>query len=298
MKPDNCPYRDTLPSFLTCCSGGTRTKRGALVESRKKWRCPAWLTRYGTNAHRNERIAPQATETWVILCSCSCDLFCSGRMCPKVNRRFFARRVGLPRNTASTLGMIGYRRKARRTSSASTQGQGSDGAEKAESESRYTGAARGFALYPQESEAIQTLQFSEGHVLELISTGAALPDVLDKICTAFDVQTGNVVSVVLLLDEDEHFTRTIAQYGAECGLSVFSCTAILSQSDELLGTFEIYSCFRRSPTGNETMLIERATSLAALAIQLYDHAPDSESPSSPWRGMLGKRFREEPTSEN
>jgi hypothetical protein len=153
-------------------------------------------------------------------------------------------------------------------------------------------------LYPQESETIQTLQFSEGHVLELISTGAALPDVLDKICIALDVQMGNVVSVVLFLDDDEHFTHTIAQYGAEFGLSVFSCTAILSQSDELLGTFEIYSCFQRGPTRNENMLIERATYLAALAIQLYDHAPDCESPSLTWRGTLGRSSREEPPPEN
>lgn len=153
-------------------------------------------------------------------------------------------------------------------------------------------------MYPQESETIQTLQISESHVLELISTGAALSDVLDKICTALDVQMGSVVSVVLFLDDDEHFTHTIAQYAAECGLSAFSCSAILSQSDELLGTFEIYSCFRRSPTGNETMLIERATGLAALAIQLYDHVPDSETPCSPSRGALGRSSREEPTSEN
>ena len=153
-------------------------------------------------------------------------------------------------------------------------------------------------MYPQESDAMQILCFGEGHVLELISTGAALPDLLDKICTALDIQMGNVVSVVLFVDDDEHFTHSIARYGAECGLSVFSCTAILSQSHELLGTFEIYSCFRRSPTGNETILIERATCLAALAIQLYDRAPDSVSPSSPWTRTLGRRSREEPTSEN
>ena len=139
-------------------------------------------------------------------------------------------------------------------------------------------------MYPQESDTMQILHFGEGHVLELISTGAALPEVLDKICTALDVQMGNVVSVVLFLDDDEHFTHTIAQYAAECGLTVFSCTAILSPSDELLGTLETYSYLRRSPTENETTLIERATRLAALAIQLYDHAPDSESPSSPWKG--------------
>jgi hypothetical protein len=106
-------------------------------------------------------------------------------------------------------------------------------------------------------------------VLELISTGAALPDVLDKICTALDVQMGNAMSLVLFLDDDEHFTHTMAQNAAKCGLFLFSCTAILSPSDELLGTFEIYSCFPRGPTRNENMLIERATYLAALAIQLY-----------------------------
>jgi hypothetical protein len=158
--------------------------------------------------------------------------------------------------------------------------------------------AGGFALHPQESETIQTLQFSEGHMLELISTGAALRDVLDKICTALDVQVGNAMSLVLFLDDDEHFTHTIAQYAAKCGLSLFSCTAILSPSDELLGTFEIYSCFPRGPTRNENMLIERATYLATVAIQLYDHAPDSEIPSSPCKRTLGRNSPEEPPSEN
>jgi hypothetical protein len=153
-------------------------------------------------------------------------------------------------------------------------------------------------LYSQESDTTQILHFAEGHVLELISTGAALPDVLGKICTALDVQMGNVASLALSLDDDEHFTHTIARYAAECGLSVFSCTGILSPSDELVGIFEVYSCFRRSPTLNENTLIERATHLAALAIQLYDHAPDSENPSSAWRETLGRSSREHPPSEN
>jgi hypothetical protein len=114
-------------------------------------------------------------------------------------------------------------------------------------------------------------------VLELISTGAVLPEVLDKICTALDVQMGNAMSLVLFLDDDEHFTHTMAQNAAKCGLSLFSCTAILSPSDELLGTFEIYSCFPRGPTRNENMLIERATYLAALAIQLYALLRPSDS---------------------
>src|SRR4029077_2475250 len=86
----------------------------------------------------------------------------------------------------------------------------------AKSESRSKRAARRFALYPQQLETIQTLQFSEDHVLQLISTGAVLPDVLDTICTALDVQMGNAMSLVLFLDDDEHFTHTMAQYAAEC----------------------------------------------------------------------------------
>jgi len=173
-----------------------------------------------------------------------------------------------------------------------------DALEERRLETRTRRVAGGFALHPQESETIQTLQFSEGHMLELISTGAALSDVLDKICTALDVQMGNAMSLVLFLDDDEHFTHTMAQNAAECGRSLFSCTAILSPSDELLGTFEIYSCFPRGPTRNENMLIERATYLAALAIQLYDHASDSESPSLLWRRTLGRSSPEEPPSEN
>jgi hypothetical protein len=153
-------------------------------------------------------------------------------------------------------------------------------------------------LYLQESETIQTLQFSESHVLELVSTGAALPDVLDKICTALDVQMGNVVSLVLFLDDDEHFMHPIAQYAEQFGLSVFSCTAILSPSDELLGTLDIYSCFRRSPTHNESKLIERATNLATLAIRPYYREPDSGSLSPDWRDTLRRSSREGPPTEN
>jgi hypothetical protein len=171
-------------------------------------------------------------------------------------------------------------------------------AEIAESESHSKRTARGFALYPQESDIIQTLQFGEGHVLELISTGAPLSHVLSNICTALDVQMGNVVSLVLFLDDDEHFMHTIAQHAAQFGLSVFSCTAILSPSDELLGTFEIYSCFPRGPTHNERKLIERATNLATLAIQLYYREPDSGSLSPDWKDTLRRSSREAPPSEN
>jgi hypothetical protein len=70
------------------------------------------------------------------------------------------------------------------------------------------------------------LLVGERSLLDLISTGAPLAHVLDMICAAFDLQMGNVVSLVLLSDDEEHTTLTIAQSAAHFGLSVFRCVAI------------------------------------------------------------------------
>jgi hypothetical protein len=147
-------------------------------------------------------------------------------------------------------------------------------------------------LYRQKSDTAQTLLVGESHVLELISTGAPLTQVLDKLCIALDVQVGNVISLVLFPDDAEHFTHTIAQFAAQSGLSVFCCMAILSLNEELLGTLEMYCCFPRTPTSVEGTLIERAALLAALAIQRHDHERDSGSLSSDWSGTTGKSAHE------
>jgi hypothetical protein len=55
----------------------------------------------------------------------------------------------------------------------------------------------------------------EGHLLELISTGAPLPQILDRACTALDVHVGNVVSPVLFQNDEEHTAHTIANTAAE-----------------------------------------------------------------------------------
>ena len=130
-------------------------------------------------------------------------------------------------------------------------------------------------MYRQESDVTQTLLPGEGYLLELISTGAPLPQVLNKVCTALDVQVGNVVSLVLLPDDEDHAAYTIANTATEFGLSVFSRTAILSPSEELFGTFEVYSCFPRTPVPSEDRLIQRAAHLAALAIQNHYRGRDS-----------------------
>ena|ERR1700739_2419151 len=153
-------------------------------------------------------------------------------------------------------------------------------------------------MYRQESDNVQALFAGEGQLLELISEGAPLQQVLDKVCTALDVQIGNVVSLALFPENEEHTLHTIEQSAARFGLSAFSCTAILSPSEEFFGTLEVYCCFAREPTISESKLIARAAHLAALAIQQYNHDMDAESRSLDWNGAMGRSAHERPPSSN
>jgi GAF domain-containing protein len=153
-------------------------------------------------------------------------------------------------------------------------------------------------MYRQESDNIRTWLAGEGQLLELISEGAPLSHVLDRVCTALDVQVGNVVSLVLLSDSEEHTLHTIAQSATKFGLTSFSCTPILSPNDEFFGTLETYCCFPRKPTLSESELIERAAHLAALAIQNYNHDLDAARCSLDWNDAAGRCSREGPPSSN
>jgi len=153
-------------------------------------------------------------------------------------------------------------------------------------------------MYRQESDNMQTLFAGEGQLLELIVEGAPLQEVMDKLCTALDVQVGNVVSLILFPEDQEHTLHTVAQRAAKFGLSPFSCTAILSPSEEFFGTLEIYCCFRRKPDLSESKLIERAAHLAALAIQSYNHDVEADSRSLDWNGAEGRSPHERPPSTN
>jgi hypothetical protein len=107
---------------------------------------------------------------------------------------------------------------------------------------------------------------AERRILQLISLGASLCGILDTLCTAIDVQLGNVVSRISL-SEQEHDPHPVASRAGGFGLSILWSEAILSETDDLLGTLEVYCCDRRSPTANEFRIIERAVYLAAVAIQ-------------------------------
>ena len=84
--------------------------------------------------------------------------------------------------------------------------------------------------------------------LELISLGAHLPGILNRLCTAIDVQIGNVVSLVVLPNGEQNQLGPLTRSAMQVGLSVFSSTAILSRDKSLLGTFQLYCCDQRRPT--------------------------------------------------
>ncbi len=107
----------------------------------------------------------------------------------------------------------------------------------------------------------------ESHILELISLGAPLPGILEKLCAAMDYQIGNVVSLVSVSDREENDLYSITQSAMQFGLNVFSSTRILSRDRALLGTLQIYCCDQRRPTPHEYDLIERAVHLALVALQ-------------------------------
>jgi hypothetical protein len=153
-------------------------------------------------------------------------------------------------------------------------------------------------MYRQEPNNVQPLLAGEGQLLEMIFEGAELPQILDRVCTALDLQVGNVISLVLLPDDEEHTLHTIEESAAGFGLTAFSCTPILSTDDEFLGTLEMYCCFSRAPNLGENVLIERATHLAALAIQHHNHTMDAESCSPDWNGSARRSPHEPPPSSN
>jgi hypothetical protein len=105
------------------------------------------------------------------------------------------------------------------------------------------------------------------HIVELISMGAPLSGILNVLCDSIDVKLGNMISLVVLSDDEEHDLTARPHPLDQCGLYVFCCAPILSESEDLLGTLTMFCCDPRSPTPDEVPIIERITHLAAVAIQ-------------------------------
>lgn len=113
------------------------------------------------------------------------------------------------------------------------------------------------------------LQYSlrgEGQLLQSISDRAPLQEVLNGICTALDCQIGNVVSLISLPGDEMTNLAETARIAALFGLYSFCSAGIVAEDCKLLGSLEMYCCVPRSPSPREFQLIERATCLAAIAI--------------------------------
>ncbi len=132
----------------------------------------------------------------------------------------------------------------------------------------------------------ETLLRGENGILELISMGEPLPGVLNKLCAAIDLQIGNVVSVILPADDQEHDLHTITHSALQFGLHVFWSASIPLLHQDVLGSLEMYCCVSRSPTPFELQLIERVTHLAALAMRRHNDEGDFESFSRNWANAL------------
>jgi hypothetical protein len=149
-----------------------------------------------------------------------------------------------------------------------------DGKEMAEKQSRLKGTPEPFTLRWQPTDTLHTLVDGEGHLLEMISSGAPLETILKELCSSLDGQIGKVTSLFSIPEEDEETHPTAAPSASHFGFSVFYCTEIVSLSGYLLATFEMYCCIPRTPTSGEVGLIERAMRIAARAIERDN--PDEE----------------------
>jgi hypothetical protein len=132
----------------------------------------------------------------------------------------------------------------------------------------------------------------EKKILDLISMGAPLPEVLNNLCTAIDLQIGNIVSVMLMPDDTERDFKTIAKGALQFGLHLYWSADIPLRDEDVLGSFEMYCCVPRTPTAFELKLIQRATQLAALAIRRYHSDEDLRSACSEWKSALERRSHE------
>ncbi len=124
-----------------------------------------------------------------------------------------------------------------------------------------------FRLHHQSTDHRRCRLVGERQILELISLGAPLSGILNKLCMMIDVRIGNVVSIISLPHQPENHICSMTHSALQVGLEIFSSSAILSPDNTFLGMLEIFGCDPRHPTMLEYHLIDRVCYLAALALQ-------------------------------
>jgi len=177
-------------------------------------------------------------------------------------------------------------------------------------------ALRGFMIDVTEQKQADSLLLSEKRILEMISEGKPLSEILDHICLAVEKQSNQMLCSFCLVDDtgkalvscaapslSPDYAKDIGRLPigpdiASCGTAAYTkkqviasdtstdplwtdfqdlainhnlqacwSTPILSNSDELHGTFAMYYSEPREPIQWEFDIIERATHLARIAIE-------------------------------
>jgi|ERR1700676_610223 len=127
-------------------------------------------------------------------------------------------------------------------------------------------------LHRNSGGEIPYLLKAEEELLQSMSAGTPLSEVLHKICNALNLEIGNMISLISLADDDATDRAAIARIAALFGLYAFCSAGVVAENDELLGYLEMYCCVRHSPSPGEFQLIKRATCLAAMAIKQHNEA--------------------------
>ena len=125
---------------------------------------------------------------------------------------------------------------------------------------------------PHAEGGIQFLLKAESQILHSISGRAPVPQILDQICTALDLQFGNMVSLISLPEEDASCLVEMARNASLFGLYTFASEAITTHNGGLLGRLEMYCRIPRNPSSREYRLIERAACLVGIALERDDQA--------------------------
>ena len=137
----------------------------------------------------------------------------------------------------------------------------------AENQSRLKRTPEPFILTWQPTDNLHSLLRGESDLLNMISEGTPLPTVLNAVCSALDAQLGRVTSVLTLAEDENASPVGPLPNVSQFGYTVFYCSEIVSRQGDLLASLEIYCCLPRTPTAHEINLIERATQIAARAIE-------------------------------
>jgi hypothetical protein len=124
---------------------------------------------------------------------------------------------------------------------------------------------------------IQYLLQAEKRLFDAISGRTPLAEMLHQICEALNSEIGNMISLVALPNGDTKDLADIVKTASLFGLYKFCSAEVIGGQDEILGSLEMYCTDPRRPRLKDVALIERATCLAAVAIQRHNEADVSRA---------------------